>query len=234
MQRTTVLRTTVLRTTVLRTTVLLAVSCSLTLGLAAPVMATLEHRDGYFMDESEEARLALTAGPPAVTEGASVYVLRADGYKLAEQGGNGFHCFVERSWAAPSPTNAILFNPRIRAPHCINPEGAQSTMQEKFLVARLALDGLDGEAINQRVEKAYMAGELREPKGLALTYMMSRHQWLGKGPKAWKPHVMIWMPGLTEAEVGAVLSKPTNDTYLVGKPGSRRACLTVAVSDFVD
>lgn len=200
-----------------------------TLALAAtPVTAELADRAGYSMDEAEEIRLARTAGPESITADASVYVLRSRGYELVEKGSGPFHCFVERSWGAPHPENAITFNPKVRAPHCINAEGARTTMQEVFRVAELALAGHGSDEINRRIEAELAAGELETPTGLALTYMMSKHQWLGEGPAAWKPHVMLWMPGLTRDQVGG-----GNDTFLVGKPGSHRACLVVAVSNFI-
>jgi hypothetical protein len=205
-----------------------ALTVLLSLAPTVSVAATLADRDAYFMNEAEEIRIARTAGPPSVTASASVYVLRAGGYELAERGEGAFHCFVERSWSAPDPENRITFDPRIRAPHCINAEGAETILQENFMVASLALQGLPGDEINRRVDAALASGELRSPSRTAMTYMMSRHQWLGEGQSAWKPHVMLWMPGLTRAEVGG-----GNDTFLVGKSGSHRACLVVAVSNFL-
>jgi hypothetical protein len=205
-----------------------ALTVLLSLAPAVCVAATLADRDAYFMNEAEEIRLARTAGPASVTTEASVYALRASGYELAERGEGAFHCFVERSWGAPDPENRITFDPRIHAPHCINAEGARTIMREDFLVARLALEGLSSDEINRRVDAALASGELHSPSGMAMTYMMSKHQWLGEGQSAWKPHVMLWSPGLTREEVGG-----GNDAFLVGKPGSHRACLVVAVSKFL-
>lgn len=209
----------------------LALLSLLSLAFAATAVAELPDRDAYFMDEAEEIRLARTAGPASVTADASVWVLGERGFELAEKGSGEFHCFVERSWNAPHPENAVTFDPRIRAPHCINAEGARTIMREMFEVAELALAGHSGEEINRRIARAFEAGELSSPDGLALTYMMSKHQWLGERPKAWKPHVMLWMPGLERAEVGATGGLHA-DVMLVGKPGSHRACLVVAVPEF--
>lgn len=198
------------------------------LTLVAPAAGELAGRAGYFMDESEEIRLARTAGPEAVTADSSVWVLRPRGYELVEKGGGAFHCFVERSWGAPHPENAITFDPRIRAPHCINAEGARTTMREFFRVAELALAGHGSDEINRLIEAELASGKIGTPTGLSMTYMMSKHQWLGERPQAWKPHVMLWMPGLTPDQVGG-----GNDTFLVGKPGSHRACLVVAVENFL-
>ncbi len=206
----------------------IAAALAWTLILAVTPTHALENRDAYFMDETEEIRLARTAGPESVTQNASVHVLRDSGFELAEKGSGSFHCFVERSWAAPRPDNSITFDARVRAPNCINAEGARTVMRERFMVAKLALQGHDSDEINRRIDAALASGELESPTGVALTYMMSKHQWLGEGPQAWKPHVMLWSPGLTQPEVGG-----GNDTFLAGKPGSHRACLVVAVSQFI-
>lgn len=202
--------------------------------LLGTAQAAVTNPKDYLIDEKEELRLAATAGPPAVTEGAAYYSLREDGYHKVNESSNGFHCFVERSFGAPSPSNEIRFDPRIRAPHCINPEGARTRMKEFFLVAKLAMSGYSSEQINRAVDLAYGKGELQNPKGLALTYMMSKHQWLGERASAWKPHVMLWIPYLSEEQVGALLSKRTPNALLVGQPGSRRAGLVFPVPNWVE
>lgn len=208
-----------------RTLIVMSLLGSLAVATSAP--AEIQNREGYFMNEAEEIRLARTAGPESVSAEASVHVLRDTGFELVERGTNGFHCFVERSWAAPRPDNSILFNPVVRAPNCINAEGARTVMRERFLIAKLALEGHDSAEINRRVDAARAAGELEDPTGVALTYMMSKHQKIGPNLDAWKPHVMLWSPGLTRDEVVG-----GNDTFLAGKPGSHRACLVVAVENF--
>ena len=49
------------------------------------------------MDRGVELREALAAGPAAIRDGAGVYVLTDDGYELARESTNGFHCIVGRS-----------------------------------------------------------------------------------------------------------------------------------------
>ena len=185
------------------------------------------------MDREAELALAATAAPPMVTEGASYYVLTAGGYDLATAGDNGFHCFVERSWTSPSSDNRVIFDPEVRAPHCVNEVGSRSTMQEMFLVSRLALEGHDGESIRRVVDRAYADGELRLPEGLSLTYMMSRHQNLGFGLGAWRPHLMLWIPYLDGAAVGG--SPPgAPEPHVFGRPGSRHSVLVIPLAEFVD
>ena len=186
------------------------------------------------MDEAEELRLASTAAPAAISSGATYHVLRSGGFAEVRKGTNGFHCFVERSWSGPSPTNTRAFDPSTRAPHCINPEGARTTMREIFRVAELAMAGSTQEDIDRTIQQAYDDGTLTLPTELSLTYMMSAHQHLGKAG-AWRPHVMLWLPYLTEDQVGDIaIGRRTPNAVLAGKVGSRRTVLVFPVPDFIE
>ncbi len=202
--------------------------------LAWPATAELPSPESYLMNEAEELKLAASAAPEAISSGATYYVLKRDGFAEARKGTNGFHCFVERSWSGPSPTNARLFDSSIRAPHCINPEGARTTMREIFLVAEMAMAGHGQEDIDPAIERAYGDGTLTLPTELSLTYMMSKHQHLGRAG-AWKPHVMLWLPYLTESQVGDIaVGRRTPNAVLAGKVGSRRTVLVFPVPDFIE
>ena len=203
-------------------------------GMLRAETATDEGLRAYLMDEQEEVRLAATAGPEGITRGASYHVLRPQGFVKVKDGTNGFHCFVERSWTGPAPDNSLNFNPRVRAPHCINPEGARTTMQEIFLISRLALAGKTPEDIRDAVDRAYSDGTLTLPTELSLTYMMSGHQFLGDRVGAWHPHVMLWIPYLTEQQVGSIAGFNNPNAFLAGKPGSRRSVLVFPVPQFIE
>lgn len=215
-------------------TLLVSALCLL---VAPPVSATgapnLPPPEAYLMDEAEERRLARTAAPPEIGAEAALWLLRPSGYELVEEGTNGFHCFVERSWSGPDSHNRRHFDPRVRAPHCINPEGARTTMRDLFLVSELAMQGLGQEEIDRRVDAAYARGDLRLPTRLSLTYMMSAHQWLGQGVEAWHPHVMLWIPWMDLDEVGPIGGRGVTNAVLGGTPGSRRTVLIFPVPDFV-
>ena len=199
-----------------------------------PVAAELPSPKDYLMDEAEELRLASTAAPAAISGDATYHLLKADGFAEVKQGTNGFHCFVERSWTGPSSTNTRSFDPSVVAPHCINPEGARTTMREIFLVAELAMAGHGQEEIDRAVDQAYAEGALTLPADLSLTYMMSKHQRLGKAG-AWRPHVMLWLPNLTEDQVGKIAAgRRTPNALLGGKLGSRRTVLVFPVPDFIE
>jgi hypothetical protein len=191
--------------------------------------APLSARDlsGYMMMPSEELRLAATAAPAAVTEKASYYVLTPDGFELEIKGANGWHCFVERAFFVRT-AGGDEYDPDVRAPHCINEEGAATRMQEVFMRARLALEGLERETVDAEINKAFQSGTLRPPSGFAMTYMMSAEQWLGEGAGHWHPHLMFWVPYLENADVGG--NAPMGVLpFIGGESGSRSAVLIVAV-----
>ena len=189
----------------------------------------VEARDfgGYMMDTEEELRLAATAAPASVTAGATFYVLRNAGFETQISGDNGWHCFVQRAFFARSDSSGE-FDTRVRAPHCINTEGALTRMQEIFMRTRLALEGGDSAQIDAIVDAAYASGELRPPNGFAMTYMMSTEQWLGERVGAWLPHLMFWVPYLENSDVGG--NPPLGELpFIASDSGTRGAVLIVPI-----
>ena len=70
------------------------------LGVASPY-ATMAPIDQYRIpSRDDEISLARSAAPPSISADAEVLVLGSRGYEVAAKGGNGFVCFVERSWTA--------------------------------------------------------------------------------------------------------------------------------------
>lgn len=188
---------------------------------------------GYLMDRNEELRLAATAGPKSITEGASYYVLGESGFVRATEGNNGWHCYVERAWFTPPADDGEGFDDRVRAPHCINDEGSRTRLQESFRSTELAIQGLSRDEVKAQIDAEYAAGKLRLPQTLAMTYMMSKHQWLGTGAQNWKPHMMLWIPYLTNDEIGenAFMS---GHPIITGEPGSRGTVLVIPVPEFIE
>ena len=196
--------------------------------LLAASPGTARDFSSYMMPKSEELKLAATAAPSTVTRNASYYVLTDRGFQLEVRGDNGWHCFVERAFFLRT-SNGEDYDTSVRAPHCINTEGAATRMQDVFLQARLALEGLDQQAIQAAVNAAYESGSLRPPTGLAMTYMMSPQQWLGESAGHWYPHLMFWIPYLENSEVGG--NAPMGVLPFIGSDsGSRSAVLIVAVA----
>lgn len=202
-----------------------------TLLLAGPVGAG-RNIDAYLMDEGEELGLAATAGPPSITVEASYYVLKRSGFVLAREGSNGWHCFVERVWFY-SVDESTEYDPRVRAPHCINQEGSQTRMQDIFMTTRLAIEGLSQQEVESRIDAAYRSGELRLPERLAMTYMMPKKQWLGQSIGNWCPHMMIWLPYLDEGSVGK--NELMSGHAVIGNGArTRNSVLIIPVTEFIE
>ena len=82
--------------------------------------------DQYLMeDRSSEIALAQSAAPESISRDAEVMVLGRHGYETAIKGKNGFVCLVQRSSTA-GIDDTDFWNPKLRAPLCLNAAGARS------------------------------------------------------------------------------------------------------------
>jgi len=154
-----------------------------------PSMAPLEQ---YLIKDPEaEIGLARTAAPPSISKDAEVLLLTPGGYRTAVKGKNGFVCLVDRSWQAPF-SDPEFWNPRLRAPVCLNPQAARSVLPIENKRTELALAGVAKSEIMTRLWAAINAKELPTPQVGAMSYMMSKEQYLGDRNLNWMPHVMIY------------------------------------------
>lgn len=158
----------------------------------------------FLMDEARELALARSAAPPSVTAKAGFYVLRADArYHLVTPSQNGFNCLVQRSFTAPTANPVEFYEPRVTAPICFNAESSATVMQRDLWIAPLVGAGKSLSDIRKAEQAAYTAGELKYPSKTAIAYMFSTANtlWLGTKTGHWHPHVMIWAPGLSPADL---------------------------------
>lgn len=160
-----------------------------------PTMALLAR---YMMDRNAEIGLARSAAPPSISHDANVVVLTSHGYEIAVKGTNGFTCIVERGWMPPFDQKDF-WNPRIRAPICYNAAASRSVLQYTFLKTKLALAGLSRTQMLARVKTM----TLPTPEPGSMSYMMSKHQYLGDGIGAWHSHVMFHVSKANRAGNGA-------------------------------
>jgi hypothetical protein len=170
----------------------------------------------------QEIELALSAAPPAVAQGAAVWVLRADGFAKVREGTNGFNCLVQRA-------NDV----DILAPTCFDPEASRTIMAVQLYQGALWAQGKSGSDVNEAVAAGFRSGKLRPPSRGAVGFMLSSGQRLGADIGNWKPHMMIYAPYVTEADIGADLADPKNPLRMLN-PGRPDARIVVIVSDFVD
>jgi hypothetical protein len=160
----------------------------------------------YLMPRDAEVGLARTAAPPNITGRATIKVLTASGYQVAQEGDNGFVCVVMRGWSAPTFTPArfrdLVYDARVHAPICFNPVAARTVLPLQELRARLGMEGKGPDQIAEGVQAAYAKGELPRMEGVGFAYMLSADQYLAPGIGAWHPHIMVYTPYYVNAMLG--------------------------------
>ena len=189
-----------LRSTVLlQMTLVLATAASAAAAEPYPAMAPLAQ---YLMPQDDEVALARSAAPKAVSDDAEVMVLTRQGYVSVAKGSNGFLCLVERGWAGDS-TFADFWNPKQRAPICFNAAAARTYTPIFLMKTRLALEGRSKKEIVDATSAALDSKQLPELAPGSMCYMMSRQQYLNDEDKAWRPHLMFFVPGSAAKTWGA-------------------------------
>lgn len=161
---------------------------------AYPSMAPLEQ---YLMaDRNAEIALARSAAPESISRDAEVMVFGHHGYEIAVQGKNGFVCFVWRSWAA-GIDDPDFWNPKLRAPVCLNPPAARFNVPLTLKRTELILAGRSKSQMFADISTAFDKKEFPALEPGAMCYMLSRQGYLSDRDGHWLPHLMFFVP-LTE------------------------------------
>ena len=173
--------------------------------------------------EAHEIALARSAAPAAVSDRATIWVLRDGQYRIAVEGEGENHCFVARS------------TPLSLEPICYDAEAAASVLPWEIEHFRLRTSGASDEERETELARAVGAGEIPLPGRPAMSYMMSSGQRLydpasGRSAGNWRPHVMLYVPYLTPDAIGLEESLPT---IQVARPGTPMAHLVIVVPEFV-
>jgi hypothetical protein len=177
-------------------------------------MAPLEE---YLMDRDAEIALAKSAAPAPIANDATVLVLTKKGYETAVEGKNGFVCMVERMWVAPF-SEPEFWNPKGRAPACLNPIAVRSTLPVNLKRTELVLAGLTKDQMVTRLKELVAKKAFPAPEIGAMSYMLSKHQYLSDEIVHWHPHLMFYVPGdMSPALWGANL--PGGSTVYSGAEG---------------
>ncbi len=167
-----------------------------------PKMSTL---DRYLMtDQGEEVALARSAAPESVAQDAKILVLGRHGYEIAAQGKSEFVCLVLRSWAAATD-DPDFWNPKVRAPMCVNPAAARTYLPLMLKRTELLLNGRSPEDMVAAIASALERKELPPLEAGAMCYMMSKRGFLNDRDGHWHPHLMFFVPRTTAADWGAGL-----------------------------
>jgi hypothetical protein len=193
-----------------------------------PAMAPLGQ---YLMPESEEIALAHSAAPASISADAEVMVLRRDGYATAVKGRSGFVCIVERAWGKATD-DSEFWNPKMRAPHCFNPQAARTFLQIYLMKTKLVLAGKSKTEIFKATTSALDRKELPPLEPGAMAYMMSKQQYLGDDDMSWHPHVMFFAAGDATKSWGADL--PDSPVIAANDPEERVTILFVLADKWSD
>jgi hypothetical protein len=177
------------------------------------------------LPRDREIALAQSAAPASVTAGARIYVFTDSGFVVALSGTSDVACMVNRSW------------PDSLEPECFDAEAASTIMPMEMRRTLLFHRGRSSEQVERDIADGIAAGTFRVPSRLAVQYMMSAAQRLvsdeGKPVGAWRPHVMIFYPYLTNAQIGHH-GEPDLSAGMVVDPGRPTANLMVVVPAFVE
>lgn len=211
------------------------------LAVASPLTAQnrLRSIEPYLMERQAEIALARSAAPHGIGRDATVLVLTRRGYEVAERGTSGFACFVGRGWSGPlfavqngaTVVHPDVFSPELHAPHCFNADAVGSVLPMHEMRTRELIAGRTVEEMVQATAAALQAGELKAPSSGAFAYMMSPGQRLGRAG-AFRPHVMLYLPGATNADWGAPGFTPDYPSVVDG--GTTWAVVVITTPMFSD
>jgi hypothetical protein len=177
------------------------------------------------LPRGREIALARSAAPAAVSREATVMVLTERGFEIGERGSNGVTCVVNRS------------RPESLEPHCFDAEGSATVLPIELRRTELLRQGKTSEEINREIGQGLLSGKYRLPRRPAMSYMMSSGQVLydddGKRVGKWQPHLMIFYPNLTPADLG-LGGSPSPEAAVVVDEGLPLSNIMIVVKDFVD
>jgi hypothetical protein len=190
--------------------------------------------DQYMMDRTAEIALAKSAAPSTISGKATVLVLTRHGYETAIEGTNGFVCAVERAWMSEYEFPQF-WNPHMRGPLCYNPAAVRSILPYTIKRTELVLAGRSKTEMNAAI-KGDMAKHTLPPfEAGAMTYMMSKQQYLNDDAHNWMPHLMFYFPKGEAANWGADLpGAPMMLNPQFQKSAEPASVVMVAVSHWSD
>lgn len=185
-------------------------------------------------DRDAEVALARTAAPSAISDAATVLVMTRGGLVEAARGRNGFTCFVLRSFSA-GLSDSAFWNPRLRAPHCLNAPATETVLPEIRARVEWVLAGVSLAEIASRTEQGYASGTFPLPAPGAMAYMLSPKQYLGDRNPRWMPHLMFYYAGTMPAATwGAGDFAAPIINASAGDPGSSVLTLLVPIRQWSD
>ncbi len=145
----------------------------------------------YLMDRDFEIAMARSAAPDAIAKDATILVLTRHGFGAAVKGKNGWTCIVDRGWGGMLDYPEF-WNPKIRAAGCLNPAASRSVLPYDLKRAELILAGRSKEEIIVATQAAIAKKELPMLEPGAMSYMMSKTNYLFDQGDHAMSHVMFY------------------------------------------
>jgi hypothetical protein len=160
----------------------------------------------YMMPQEAEVALAKSAAPQNISDRATIKVLTTSGYQAVHQGDNGFVCMVMRGFTGaptftPAQLRGLVYDSKLRAPICFNPQAAKTVVPYYELRTKLGLEGKTPDQIAEGVQAAYAKGDIPKRDGVSFAYMWSAEQILGPVGH-WHPHMMVYLPYYENSMLG--------------------------------
>lgn len=185
-------------------------------------------------DRAAEIALARTAAPSTISDSATVLVFTPTGFVEAARGTNGFTCVVLRSFSA-SLDDPNYWNPHIRAPHCFNPPASRTVMPEILQQAAWILAGVSPTETMARSKQRYASHLVPPPAPGAMTYMLSKEQYLQEENPHAVPHLMFYYDkSMPAATLGATEKSTTVIDGLASDPNTTVLTLFIPVRRWSD
>ncbi len=158
------------------------------------------------MPQSLEVHFALSALPPHLRDGATVYLLDpAKGYILNHKGTNGFSCFVMRTeWMWPQ----FSFRDDIFVPMSYDEEGSAKMMPVWMDAAQMRSRGLPPKQVYEEIMKKFGNGTYQKPARSGISYMTAPLMRSYPAVDATEvvtfsgPHYMFYAPNVKDADIG--------------------------------
>ena len=199
------------------------VACS---AVPSPLTGQAAHRAGprALLPRDVEISLARSAAPPGVSSTARVLAFTDSGFVVADSGTSDVTCIVNRSW------------PASLEPHCFDAEASASILPIEIRRTELYHEGRSDAEVEREIASGLASGRFRAPRRPAMSYMMSDAQRLigddGSPAGRWRPHVMVYFPGLSNAEVG-LRGAPDMRVGMVTDERTPFSSLMIVVPQFV-
>ncbi len=226
--------------TFLKTTALAATALGTATSLSAQGKLGVADANAYLMPEADEIALSRSAAPASISADASVLVLQGDGsYKIAIEGTNGWTCFTGRSWTAPARFkdgkrlwSGNNFNPTIKAPQCFNKAATPAMLKIHKIATWHFMNGASTDDVDLTLGLAITSGKVQPPGNGAMSYMYSPGQVLTPDGGRFHPHVMLYMPHVTQESYGQ--GSPKQGVPMVTEAGSMFATTVILSSHWSD